>query len=270
MADPIPTQAIYPNGQPYTPTSTRLAASGLVPGGSNPYQPLSGSVVAPPTYVNAGGGVVDTTQDWRIRLSFQQTVADLFYNTPNSLMSPLSITNGVIFPYTPQITVSHTARYGTNTLTHSNYASYFYEGSEIGAISITGDFTVQNVEEGTYLMAAIQFFRVSTKMFYGKDVLAGTPPPMVFLNGYGSEYFPNVPCVVTNFSHTLPSDVDYMEIPAGTNAVGAPVRLPTLSQLQVTLQPVYSRNNIANNFGLVDYGAGTLRQPSGGSSGGFL
>jgi hypothetical protein len=35
----------------------------------------------------------------------------------------------------------------------------------------------------------------------------------LFLDGYGSHYFPHVPCVITNFTHTLSNDVDYLQVP---------------------------------------------------------
>jgi hypothetical protein len=80
-------------------------------------------------------------------------------------------------------------------------------------IQISGDFTVQNMEDGQYLMAAVYFFRSATKMFFGQGSNAGNPPPIVFLDGYGSHYFPHVPCVVTNFTHVLSNDVDYIQVP---------------------------------------------------------
>jgi len=94
---------------------------------------------------------------------------------------------------------------------------------------------VQNAAEGHALTGAISLLRAVTKMFWAGDPLAGTPPPLVFLNGYGG-YFSDVPCVVVNFTHTMPEDKDY--ILCGKN------RVPTLSTLQITLQPVYSRNQL--------------------------
>ena len=106
---------------------------------------------------------------------------------------------------------------------------------------------------------------------------------MVFLDGYGGFYLPHVPCVVTSFSHTMPADVDYINVPVGTslsdvagNAVntasnlGPSVRLPTTSTFSISLQPVYSRTNIANNFTLENYSLGVLAQSSVGPRGGFL
>ena len=212
-----------------------------------------------------------------------RATADLFYNRADSaILSPLAATSGVIFPYTPSLTVTHTAKYGSTPLTHSNYSSYFYEGSEVASISINGEFTVQNIKEGQYLMAVIQFFRTVTKMFFGADQNAGSPPPLVFLDGFGAAYLPHVPCVVTAFSHTMPGEVDYVSIPVGaklnstglqlptTVNLGGPVRLPTSSTVNITLQPVYSRQNIARNFTLDRFSRGALIQNGNSPIGGFL
>lgn len=230
--------------------------------------------------------------DWRVRISLAPN-STYFYNDPNnSLLSPLitetgtgvnSIagaiggifgsagTNrvGVVFPYTPQVTVQHIANYSPQRLTHNNYAQYFYDNSEVQAISITGDFTVQNVNEGQYLLATIYFLRSVTKMFFGADKNAGNPPPLVYLNGYGEYYFPNVPCVVTSFQHIMPGEVDYMDIPepGATNKGYNPqfqnyrlnsTRLPTTSSITLTLQPVYSRVAQGIGFSLNDFAAGAL------------
>lgn len=153
--------------------------------------------------------------DWRVRLSLAES-ANIFYKDPttqNSIMAPLVETNGVIWPYTPSITVSHVANYSTAVLTHSNYSAHFYNNSDVSDITISGEFTVQSVEEGQYLMAAVYFLRSATKMFFGQGKDVGNPPPVLFLDGYGSHYFPHVPCVVTNFTHQLSNDVDYIQIP---------------------------------------------------------
>jgi hypothetical protein len=153
--------------------------------------------------------------DWRVRLSLADS-ATIFYkdtSTQNSIMAPLVETNGVIWPYTPSIQVSHVANYSTAVLTHSNYSAHFYNNSDVSDITVSGEFTVQSVEEGQYLMAAIYFLRSSTKMFFGQGKDVGNPPPVLFLDGYGSHYFPHVPCVVTNFTHQLSNDVDYLQVP---------------------------------------------------------
>jgi len=245
--------------------------------------------------------------DWRVRVTLAPG-SNYFYNDPsNNLLSPLrtevanNVTSavvqgvnnlfggfggsgsqqrvGVIFPYTPSVTVQHLANYEPQKLTHNNYANYFYNNSEVSAITINAEFTVQNINEGQYLLAAIYFFRSVTKMFFGNDSFAGNPPPMVFLNGYGEYYLPNVPCVVTSFSHVMPDSVDYINIPEPgiaynptlTNPVLNSTRLPTHSTISVTLQPVYSRLAQSQGFSLNDFARGALinAQGTGGKASSF-
>ena len=266
----------------------------------------------------------DANLDWRVRVSLAPN-SKYFYNDPsNTLLSPLvkeagggsdnpaggvlgnlfgaggTKRVGVVFPYTPSITIQHTATYQAQKLTHSNYTQHFYDSSAVEAITITAEFTVQNINEGQYLLAAVYFFRSVTKMFFGQDAGAGNPPPLVYLNGYGQYYLPNVPCVVTSFSHNMPGDVDYMDIPepAVTQTGYNPqyisrrlnsTRMPTTSQITLSLQPVYSRTAQSQNFSLEDFSRGALvnrigagnpssafgatqggKYTSGGNSGGFL
>lgn len=255
-------------------SSFRLSAAGLLPGAAS----TTGQVFNI-NFKNADGSSLSADADWRVRVTVSNKVKSILFDG-NALMNPLSSLGGVVFPYTPTVSITHTARYSPNALTHSNYSNYFYEGSEVGLITINADFTVQNIQEGKYLMAAIQFFRACTKMFWGSEENAGAPPPMVFLDGYGQTYLPHVPCVVTSFSHTMPEEVDYMEISiGGSNSQvslgtlqsqvnnGGTVRLPTLSKLQVSLQPMYSRNNLSNNFTLSKYARGS---GAPNNTGGFL
>lgn len=265
-------------GTSNNPSAARLAASGL----------FTGAVNAVRSSLNIGfaysdGTAIASEDDWRVRVSCSEDMFEHLFGGP--LTIPLRPGRGVIFPYTPQVTVQHTARYGSQQLTHSNYAAFFYEGSEVAAITINGDFTVQNAAEGQYLLAALYFFRAATKMFFGQDQLAGSPPPLLFLDGYGSHYLPHVPCVLTSLTHTMPSDVDYVEFPVDTSLLryvneawaGGSLtnitRLPTSSQIQLTLQPVYSRANIHNNFTLQGFAQGNLLggpQSISGIPGGFI
>lgn len=255
-----------------TPTTSRLSASGLRQGGAPSAAIQGAGPNVGVTIITPHNANNPTNSDWRVRISIP-TGNGIFYNDPdNQLQQILKSTNGVIFPYTPSVTVTHSARYQEQALTHNNYKNYFYEGSGVDAITISGDFTVQNPSDGMYLLAAIYFFRSATKMFFGGDFLAGNPPPVVFLDGYGDFYFPHVSCVVTSFQHTLPPDVDYVEIPYSQNASASvrsvtsklKTRLPTTSQLSVTVQPIYSRNNIHNNMTLTDFSRGALLSGNGG------
>jgi len=208
------------------PANARRAISGLLPGG---FGGLGKSIPNIGFGSLFGGGATSAGEDdWRIRLSLADS-ANIFYKDPASsysIMGPLVETNGVIFPYTPQITVSHVANYSSTALTHSNYSAHFYNNSDVSDITISGDFTVQSVEEGQYLMAAIYFLRSSTKMFFGQGNNVGNPPPIIFLDGYGSHYFPHVPCVVTNFTHVLDNNIDYIQVPV-TRSVLEDVTIPS-------------------------------------------
>lgn len=218
-------------------------------------------------------------EDWRIRISVSPTSGILYRAEGDAgILSVLKNTDGVIFPYVPTVTVTHSAKYNFQSLTHTNYTNYFYEASEVNSISISGDFTVQNSYEALYFLASIYFFRATTKMFYGQSgAFQGAPPPMVYLDGYGAHYLPHVPCIVTSFSHTMPADVDYLEVSvqrpgetkvtsattpgsAASGGVGIKLpttnnsgtitttttnkfttRVPTSSTITLSLQPVYSR-----------------------------
>jgi hypothetical protein len=151
--------------------------------------------------------------DWRVRLSLAPG-ANYLYNVASDgdVLAPLSATNGVIFPYTPQISVAYRANYDPTDLTHSNYRLFFYKNSAVDDIQITADFTAQDTGEASYVLAVIHFFKSVTKMFYGLDANpnAGTPPPLCFISGLGQYQFNNHPLLVTNFQYSLPNDVDYI------------------------------------------------------------
>jgi hypothetical protein len=254
------------------PGNVRKQVSGLGDGGWKSW--LTGK--APDVKINTPKTVKANAQDWRVKIQLPPS-SGLSYGSDNPLLNILSNSDGLVFPYTPSVSVTHTARYQEQALTHSNYKNYFYEGSHVEAITIAGDFTVQNHAEALYVLAAIYFLRSCTKMFWGNETHAGNPPPIVYLDGYGDYYFPHVSCVVTSFQHTMPADVDYMEVAysqgqntstLGTSVAGTSTRqvarIPVNSQLSVTLQPVYSRKNIKNNMSLSAFSQGKLLKGKGG------
>jgi hypothetical protein len=149
--------------------------------------------------------------DWRVRLVLAQD-SDYLYNAKPDpgILKPLFNSNGVIFPYTPEISTAYTANYEKYDLTHSNYRGYFYKNSAVNDINISATFTAQDTQEAEYLLAVIHFFRSVTKMFYGKDAQRGAPPPLVYLVGYGDFQFNGHPCLISNFNYNLPRDVDYI------------------------------------------------------------
>lgn len=162
--------------------------------------------------------------DWRARLSLAPN-ANYLYKVPAGeagILAPLQATDGVIFPYTPAIAVTYSAGYDPSDLVHSNYKVYQYKGSSVDSVSITADFTAQDTNEANYLLAVIHFFRSVTKMFYGQDRNPnnGTPPPLCYLSGFGAYTFDSHPLVVSTFTYTTPTEVDYIRAGSQTNQPG--------------------------------------------------
>ena len=203
-------------------------------------------------------------KDWRVRIHLPPGQTTLYnqLGAGSPAAEMMKNADGVIFPYTPQMTVQFNARYSEQSLTHSNYKGYFYEGSDISPINLSGVFTAQNEKEALYVQAAIYFLRTMTKMRFGSDPKAGTPPQIVRLSGYGDFYMPDVNCVITSFSHTMPDDCDYIPFKLG-DSLG---RIPSISTIQVTLQPVVSRGRQAGQFNLEDFSAGKYIANGGRSS----
>ena len=247
--------------------------------------------------------------DWRVRLRLAAG-ANYLYKDPGinseGILWPLSITDGVIFPYTPKISSAYKANYSTSDLTHSNYRGYSYQNSYVDEISINAVFTAQDTTEANYLLAVIHFFRSVTKMFYGQDAQRGAPPPLVFLQGLGEFQYNLHPCVVSSFNYELPNDVDYIRA-RSTNQAGtsllqrrdrqtlptnslwssvvrlanatstglqpgalryppsvpslgtdSPTYVPTKIEIQLSLLPMQSRQQISQQFSLKNFANGNL------------
>jgi hypothetical protein len=165
--------------------------------------------------------------DWRVRISLAQGASYLYKVQNPGILKPLQATNGVVFPYTPSIQMGYVSNYDAFELVHSNYKIFQYKNSAVEQLSITADFTAQDATEAAYVLAVIHFFRTVTKMFYGKDQnpKPGTPPPLCYINGMGDFQFNQHPLVISNFSYTLPNDVDYIRagaptLPAGQSSSG--------------------------------------------------
>ena len=183
----------------------------------------------------------ENPNDWRVRLSLPNWVS--FKNSP--VLKPLKDAGGLIFPYTPQIQIRSSASYQDVLTTHTNYTFRAYQRSDPGQISITAPMYVEDSEQALYWIAALHYLRSVTKMFMGNDPKAGNPPPIVFLNGYGTYVFKNIPVAVQSVDIQLTSDCDYV----GTEVTGSAAS---------------AIGNIADNFGgLADTLGATLPGLSG-------
>lgn len=243
--------------------------------------------------------------DWRVRLALSDDPSvNYLYKADNpGILNPLNATNGVIFPYTPTISVNYAANYNPTELVHSNYKVYQYSSSSIDTVTITGDFTAQDEYEANYLLAVIHFFRSATKMFYGQDESPrrGTPPPLCYIYGMGSYQFAGQPLAISQFSYNLPNNVDYITTSTGEDQApsattqpprmagtgvarggvlpppqftpisepGTISRVPSKIQLSVTCVPMMNRNAVSNVFSFEEYATGRLLNGIGKRFGGF-
>lgn len=200
--------------------------------------------------------------DWRVRLSLSPGATYLYKANPPGILAPLQATDGVIFPYTPNVSVSYVANYDPTELTHSNYKFYTYRGSAVDTVTIGCDFTAQDTFEASYLLAVIHFFKSVTKMFYGQDQNPknGTPPPLCYLSGLGAFQFDAHPLAITGFTYTLPTDVDYIKAgstptPAGVNKQNSPFQgKPGESIMSVA-------SSVASRLGVSGLMPGALASP---------
>lgn len=176
--------------------------------------PLAGEVAGDvfASFASFAGGDA-SPDDWRVRLSLPLWPS---FRT-SAVLEPLKSAGGLVFPYTPQITMKSGATYSSQQGIHTNYPFRAYKYSTPGTIEITAPMNVEDQTQALYWIASVHYLRSLTKMFSGADTKAGNPPPIVYLNGYGQYVFKDVPVVCTNFSCNLPNDCDYI----GVNVVGS-------------------------------------------------
>jgi hypothetical protein len=242
-------------GGPSTdPTGGRLSGTGVAVG-------ATASQLLQPSNNGSNTAWQDNSED-RVFISDN---TGLFINAGNPVFRPLDNLGGVLFPYTPVIQITHKASYEMLNLVHTNYTTPAYQHSAVENISVQGQFTANTPAEAEYVVAVIHYFRTVTKMFYGQDQLAGTPPPVLNINGYGPYTLDNIPVVCTSFDYSLPNDVDYISCTVN----GDKQKVPTSLNINLSLVPTYSRNKISNKFGLDKFSKGQLLSQSG-TDGGWL
>jgi hypothetical protein len=212
--------------------------------------------------------------DWRVRLSLSPGAYYLYKDESNELLAPLRSTDGIVFPYTPSVNITYGANYQSVAPVHSNYKIFQYENSYVDSVSITCDFTAQDTEEARYLLAVIHFLRSVTKMFYGQDFdpKPGTPPPLCYLFGLGEFQFNAHPLAITNFTYSLPNDVDYIRAGSLTEEAGqsraqtADINKPTNVSIGSMLKNM-ATDRLGQGIASVGSALGLRLQPGGTSQG---
>ena len=171
----------------------------------------------------------------RVRLRPKPAAVKQIYGS-GALLAPLQATNGLVWPYQPTISYSQDVNYNPSQAVHSNQEIMSYASTKAVSLTVDGNFTVQNQTEGLYSLACIHFLRTVTKMYFGQSKNAGTPPPVLFFDAYGQYMFNQLPVIVTNFTVSLPNDVDY--VPVDLSGLQVPNLVNSI--IPPALQDIYS------------------------------
>jgi len=204
----------------------------------------------------------------RVRLRPKPDAALQIYGG-NGLLQPLRATNGMVWPYQPQITYEQNVEYSSMDMVHVNQEIYAYNRTNALKLSVQGPFSVQNQQEGLYALGAIHFLRTVTKMYFGTGENLGTPPPVLLFDAYGQYMFNKLPVIVTNFAVELPTEVDYVPVDLSNvqtySNAQAQTNLPGYSKVQTT--PQLQGYAQASNAGYI---ASKLFNTNLNSSGGYV
>lgn len=224
---------------------------------------------------------IKPTNDPRVRLSAFKNKEEQIYgkNDPSSnILYRLWDTGGLLFPYTPAISVSQDTSWQSVDIQQSNFDILSYQKSASASISLTARFTVQNQREGEYLLAAIHFLRTVSKTYFGETSAdtfldgksevndqpkkirqagnSGLPPPVLILSGYGELMFNEVRCVVKSHSWAFDENADMVEVSVLGGKTS--VWLPPILQISIGLGIQMSGDDVRTVFNLDTFRTGQL------------
>ena len=144
-----------------------------------------------------------------------------------------------------------------------SYTAHYFMNSRPPEIAVDGMFTAQTDEEARYMIAAIHFLRIVTKMRTGlNDPRRGTPPPILKFSAYGDLIFNNVPVLIRSFSHNFQNDVDYVDVFSNTvnfdSSKDFVNKVPAMMNIFISLivQPTPSR--LRSEFTMSKFASGEL------------
>ena len=197
---------------------------------------------------------VGTTEsyDWRARLRPKRGGQSRFYAAQEGmsdyLMRPIKESNGLVWKYTPTVFTAASANYSSHTGQGMQYPVHSYENSTPPEITVTGDFTANDIYEARYLLAVMTFFKIATKADFGDIAVAkqtaGAPPPVLLFEYMGDHGFNKVPVVVSNYSLSLPNDVDYVPVVVGDTTS----YVPTMVNIVTALTPQYTPSKVRRRY----------------------
>jgi len=181
----------------------------------------------------------------------------------NPILLPLKKFNGIIWPYTPTINVSHQAEYGEYDMAHTNYPTQYFTKSRPPNLQVSGPLTAQTAAEGHYMIAVLHFLRIVTKMHFGmNDKKRGTPPPVLKFSAYGDLMFSNVPVLIRSFAYDLGQDIDYIDVETDSAEAGFSSgfksKVPTMLNLVIDMVIQQTPSKLRTTFTMNDFKSGKL------------
>lgn len=140
------------------------------------------------------------------------------------LRSQLGKAQGLIFPYTPKITMNYSINYEKTDFIHSNLSFNSYKNSPPPTISLNAKFTADTKANAIHMLSAVWFLQACSKCDTGLNTMckgdnkntanrsgAGLPPPVLYLNGYAN-LMDNIPVIIEGFTVDYPDDIDYVRL----------------------------------------------------------
>lgn len=194
----------------------------------------------------------EESYDWRARLRPKRGGQNRFYSSEGGLsdylMRPIKESNGLVWKYTPTVFTAASANYNSHTGQGMQYPVHSYENSTPPEITVTGDFSANDIYEARYMLAVMTFFKIATKADFGDIAVAkqtaGAPPPVLLFEYLGDHGYNKVPVIVSNYSMSLPNDVDYVPVKVG----GTVSYVPTLLNIVCALTPQYTPSKVRRRY----------------------
>ena len=208
---------------------------------------LSMSTTASPIQLNSASGASVSpsgqtmTADEQALVGFQTTAAGLglgFSPQANAAASPLglslsggsiyesshplyplTLTGGLVFPYTPTISESLGTKYDATELVHSNENVHTFKNNDNVRITLSECvWTSETWDQAIYTLGVIHFFRSYRLMDFGRGK-TGRPPSPMWFSAYGSYLYNALPVLIERVDLAFPADIDYVGVPnPGTTA----------------------------------------------------
>ena len=200
----------------------------------------------------------------KLTVKMQDTETMDIFN--DGILTNLRNDRGIIFPYTPTLTSSFGANYGSIDTTHSVSQQQYYMNTPNPTITIQANFTANTTTEALHTVASLHFLKTMTKMDFGVNAKhPGMPPPILHFSAYGEYNYSNVPVIVTQIDYTFPEDgIDYVTVDiSGSQVSSLPIRasavtatIPVAFVVSITLLVQQTPSNVSDNFSFKQYANG--------------